>query len=193
MCRISLRSWCLWSKMRKAMISRLCSWFLFNYCDQHTMSWGNIMKLFHIAFFFSKFKPNSNWELMLSPVIRSILLLSLEFRNTDRVSTGQCQPVHICNANKQQWSTAEQCSSSEFLIFWFVRGVIPGCDIWYLMGGGGGGGVVSNIWLLIRGSNIWYVITYVSPLHTPPPPPYNMLWVEVGWGGGDRIHVGYTS
>ena len=44
------------------------------------MSWGNIMKLFHIAFFFSKFKPNSNWELMLSPVIRSILLLSLEFR-----------------------------------------------------------------------------------------------------------------
>ena len=37
---------------------------------------------------------------MLSPVIRTILLLSLEFRNTDTVSvnqsTGQCQLVHIC-------------------------------------------------------------------------------------------------
>ena len=78
-------TWNTYPKWEKPWFnSRLCSWFLFNYCDEHTMSWGNIMKLFHIAFFLSKFKPNSNWELMLSPVIRTIMLLSLEFRNTDR-------------------------------------------------------------------------------------------------------------
>ena len=136
--------------MRKAMISRLCSWFVFNYCDQHTMSWGNIMKLIHMAFFFSKFKPNSNWELMLSPVIRTILLLSLEFRNRQSVNhwISQCQPVHIC---KKQWSTVQfkRIVSLDFflgfgyLIFDLLGGVIPG--VWYtcmIFDGGGGGGLI---------------------------------------------------
>ena len=45
---------------------------------------------------------------MLSPVIRTILLLSLEFRNTDRVSitesVSQCISIYIC---KKQWSTVQ--------------------------------------------------------------------------------------
>ena len=100
------------------------------------MSWGNIMKLFHIAFFFSKFKPNSNWELMLSPVIRTILLLSLEFRNTDWVSTGQ-QLVNVIQCIYMQKTTvvnsAVQANRicrffSRFLIFDLlgVYNMIPG-------------------------------------------------------------------
>ena len=73
---------------------------------------------------------------MLSPVIRTILLLSLEFRNTDKSvnqSTGQCQPVHMIYAKN---NSGQQCSSSKsnricrffsrFLIFDLLGGYEPG-------------------------------------------------------------------